>query len=160
MGRRVERIRDPMNLAEERKRRDLTLAQLAALTGISSGTLADIERGKTKGAPSTWARLKEFFSQSQDWREEVRTDTSARDAAMQGEAFKAQREDEGLTVAAVAKLMGVPKADVVALEAGDLRLVESAWDALDRWKDGQSGHLMPTSHCGYCGKVHIAGRCG
>lgn len=52
-----------MNLAAERRKKGLTQAELAALTGLSRATIVDLESGKQKGKSATWAKLKQALSE-------------------------------------------------------------------------------------------------
>lgn len=147
-----------MNLEAQRKQRGLTRGQLATATGITPTTIADIERGKTAGAPSTLQRLSEFFAAA-PLPDQPATTPVVPDSLL-CEGVRVQRELEGLSVADMARRMGVTKARVVAMENGDAALVDRAWTALDALKDEPRMEMLPEGHCGFCGKVHLMGRCG
>lgn len=149
-----------MNLAEERKKKGLTQKELAERSSISRAVIADIERGKTHGAPSTLARLGKALAEADQW--VTVPPAPCVSAATLGAQVNSQRITEGLTVAALAKLMGRRKVDVEALENGDPTFLDDAWAALDRYKEAQ-GHIDFLGGgdvmCGFCGKVHAGLKC-
>lgn len=54
-------------IKQQRKRKDLTQPQIKDLTGISSGTLSDIENGKTLPAALSLIKLSKALECSIDW---------------------------------------------------------------------------------------------
>lgn len=150
-----------MNLADERKKKGLTQKELAERSSISRGVIADIERGKTHGAPSTLARLGKALAEADQF-VTVSPATGVSDAKL-GAQVAEHRQLEGLTVAALAKLMRCRRVDVEALENGDPTFLDDAWAALDAFKGTQRGNIDFLGGggvmCGFCGKVHAGLKC-
>ncbi|WWR15753.1 helix-turn-helix domain-containing protein [Lachnospiraceae bacterium JLR.KK008] len=78
-------------IKQQRKRKDLTQPQIKELTGISSGTLSDIENGKTLPAALSLIKLSKALECSIDWM------LTGESLQQEDPAFLAPLEEELLT---------------------------------------------------------------